>query len=80
MRLGSILLTESSVVATVDELVVDGEVAGIDALAVGVERLERRVVVQVQPAVAALVHDTVSDAPVDVFVTCVHVRKASIHE
>jgi len=47
----------ASVVAAVDELVADGEVASIEARTVGVQRLERRVVVQVQPAVAALVHD-----------------------
>nr|ACR36036.1 unknown [Zea mays] len=40
-----------------DELVVDVEVAHLVALPVGVDLLEHRLVVQVQAAVAALVHD-----------------------
>ena len=52
-----VMESSSSVVAAVDELVADGEVAVPDARPVGVDLAERRVVVQVQPAVAALVHD-----------------------
>jgi hypothetical protein len=43
--------------STADELVVDVEVAHLVALPVGVDLLEHRVEVQVQAAVAALVHD-----------------------
>ncbi|CAN6372659.1 unnamed protein product [Urochloa humidicola] len=44
-------------IAAIDELVADSEVAIVDALHVGVDLAERRVVVHVEPAVAALVHD-----------------------
>ena len=40
-----------------DELVVDVEVSHLVALPVGVDLLEHRLEVQVQPAIAALVHD-----------------------